>query len=154
MEIFRNSAGMDMNHVPYKGSAAVTADLLAGRISMTLDNLLFWLPQIKDGKVRALAVTGHARSSLLPDVPTFGEAGFPDVQVGPWFGLVGPAGMPHDVVERLNREAVKALQTPDVRQRLAGAQIIGGTPDAFAAYLATERVKWADAVRRSGAKPE
>lgn len=154
MEIFRSSLGLDMNHIPYKGSAAVTPDLLEGRVSMTLDNLLFWLPQIKDGKLRALAVTGRARSSVLPDVPTFAEAGFPDIEVGPWFGIVGPKGMPADVGARLNADIVKAMSSAEVRQRLAGAQIIGSTPEAFAAHLQRERVKWAEAVKRSGAKPE
>ena len=154
MEIFRSTVGLELNHVPYKGSAAVTPDLLEGRVSLTLDNLLFWLPQIKEGKVRALVVTGRKRSEVLPAAPNFAEAGFPNVDVGPWFGVVGPARLPRPIVDRLNRDINNGLRNPEVRQRLVGAEIIGTTPDAFAAHLRTEAVKWGEAVKRSGAKPE
>lgn len=154
MEIFRSTVGLELNHVPYKGSAAVTPDLLEGRVSLTLDNLLFWLPQIKDGKLRALVVTGRKRSEVLPGVPTFAEAGFPNVDVGPWFGVVAPARLPRAIVDRLNRDINAGMRSPEVRQRLVGAEIIGTTPEAFAAHLRTELLKWGEAVKRSGAKPE
>jgi tripartite-type tricarboxylate transporter receptor subunit TctC len=154
MEIFKGLAGLDIVHVPYKGSAAAIADLLEGRVSVTLDNLLFQLPYLKDGRLRPLAVTGKARSDLLPDTPTFAEVGYPDFDVSAWYAVLGPAKLPPAIVQRLNAEIAKALKGPEAKARLEGAQIIASTPDELAAYLPKELAKWSKAVKDSGAKAD
>ncbi len=153
-ELYKQMAGVDILHVPYKGSAPAVADLLGGQVQMMFDNMPVSLPHVKAGKLRALAVTSMTRSPALPDVPTMDEEGLKGFDATSWFGLVAPAGTPKDIVAKLNAASVKALATPDMRERLAaqGADPIGNTPDQFAAFIKSEIEKWAKIVKASGAR--
>lgn len=156
-ELFKQLTATDMVHVPYKGSAPATADLLAGRVHLMFDNLAGALPNIRAGKLRALAVTTAARSSFLPELPTVEEAGVRPFDLSTWWGVMGPAGMPEPVVSRLSDEIQKALREPDVAERLRamGSEAPGvRTPAQFTAFVERERKIYADLVRRSGAKVE
>ncbi len=155
-ELFKSRAGIDMIHVPYKGSAPALADLLGGQISMMFDLTATALPQIAGGKVRALAITSPRRSPMAPDLPTMAEAGIPGVEVVSWFGLLAPAGTPPAIVNLLNAEVVKAMQLAEVKTLMAGlgAEPITNTPQEFAAYISAERAKWAGVVKQAGIKPE
>ena len=155
-ELFKTMAGLDMIHVPYKGSTLAHPDLLSGRVSLMFDTVAAINPQVKAGKVRALAVTTAKRASVAPDVPTMAEAGFPDYQTSTWGGVLAPAGTPKAVVDKLNAEMNKALAAADVRQKLAdaGIEVGGGTPKAFADFIASEMVKWARVAKGAGIEPE
>lgn len=155
-ELFKTMAGLDMIHVPYKGSTLAHPDLLSGRVSLMFDTVAAINPQVKAGKVRALAVTTAKRASVAPDVPTMMEAGFPDYQTSTWGGVLAPAGTPKAVVDKLNVEMNKALAAADVRQKLAdaGIEVGGGTPKAFADFIAAEMVKWARVAKGAGIEPE
>ncbi len=133
-ELFKTMAGVDLVHVPYKGSTAAHGDLIAGRVALMFDTVAAIAGQIKGGNVRALAVTTATRSAALPDLPTMAEAGMKGYETSTWGGLLAPAGTPKDVVARLNAEANKALAAPDVREKLAAAGIepAGGTAAQFA----------------------
>jgi tripartite-type tricarboxylate transporter receptor subunit TctC len=132
-ELFKVMAGVDMVHVPYKGSAPALQDLIAGQVQLMFDNLPPSLPQIKAGKLRALAVTSVARAPALPDVPTVAEAGLPGFEASSWFGLVAPAGTPPAIVAKINSEVAAWLATPEAKDKLSrqGAAAAGGTPDDF-----------------------
>lgn len=151
-ELFKSLAGVDMVHVPYKGSAAALADLRSGRVQMMTENLQFLLPQVKGGHLRALAVTPSSRVPAVPDLPTLDEAGVPGYEVTSWFGIVVPRGTPQAVVERLNREFVRAVNAPDVQAKLAemGAIPVGSSARDFAAMMKRETVKWAPVVKAAG----
>lgn len=151
-EQFKSVLGIDVVHVPYKGSAPAAADLMGGHVSLMLDTGS--LPNIRSGKLRALAVAAKARVPALADVPTFDELGIPGLYASAWYGIMLPAGAPAEVVARLNREFNAALQNPEVRQRLIefGAEVGGGTPDAFAAFSRAEIDRYRDIVKLSGAK--
>lgn len=151
-ELFRSRAAVDIVHIPYKGSAPALADVLAGQVDLMFDLVLTAAPQVRAGKVRALAVTGAKRSSVLPDVPTVVEAGVPDYEVSAWFGLFGPAGLPPPVVTRLHAEIARAMASPEVRERLAsqGAEALTSTPEQFAAYVKDELGKWSRVVKAAG----
>ncbi|MBC7778932.1 MAG: tripartite tricarboxylate transporter substrate binding protein [Proteobacteria bacterium] len=153
-EMFKVMAGVDLVHVPYKGSAPAMQDLIGGHTQLVFDNLPFVLPFIKSGKVRPLAVTTTQRNPQLPDVPTMIEAGVPGYEVNSWFGLVAPANLPQPLLERWYAESVKALAHPDTRQRFGelGATIIGQSPAEFGAFIRTEIAKWAKIVKASGAR--
>jgi tripartite-type tricarboxylate transporter receptor subunit TctC len=153
-ELLKSMAGIDIVHIPYKGSAPALNDLVAGQVSLMFDLVLTAAPHVKSGAVRGLAVTGAKRSSALPELPTVAESGVPGYEVSAWFGIFAPAGMPQPVVQRLNADFVKALQQPELRQRLAsqGAEPLTSTPDEFAAYLRSEIAKWAKVVKDSGMK--
>jgi tripartite-type tricarboxylate transporter receptor subunit TctC len=153
-ELLKSLTGIDIVHVPYKGSAPALNDLVAGQVSLMFDLVLTAAPHVKSGAVRGLAVTGAKRSSALPELPTVAESGVPGYEVSAWFGIFAPAGVPQPVVQRLNAEFVKALQQPDLRQRLAsqGAEPLTSTPDEFAAYLRSEIGKWTKVVKDSGMK--
>lgn len=153
-ELFKVMSGVQMTHVPYKGSAPALADLIGGQVQLMFDNLPPSLPQIKAGKLRALAVTTATRAPALPDVPTVAEAGLPGFEASSWFGLLAPAGTPRDVVAKLNGEIANWLATPEAKEKLAaiGAIAAGGTPDDFARHIAAETTKWAGVVKASGAK--
>lgn len=153
-ELFKVMADVQMTHVPYKGSAPALADLLGGQVQLMFDNLPPSLPQIKAGKLRALAVTTASRAPALPDVPTVAEAGLPGFEASSWFGLLAPAGTPREVIGRLNAEIAGWLASPEAKDKLAsvGAIAMGGSPEDFAKHIAAETTKWAAVVKASGAK--
>jgi tripartite-type tricarboxylate transporter receptor subunit TctC len=154
-ELFKTMTGTFMVHFPYRGSGPALMDLIGGTMDVMFDNLPSSLPQIKAGKLTALAVTSAQRSAVLPDVPTIAEAGpVPGFDASSWFGLLAPAGTPVDIVNRLQQETAKALATPALKERLLsqGAIPSGMTPSQFATYIAAETKKWAQVVKVSGAK--
>ena len=153
-ELFKAMAGVEMQHIPYKGSPPALQDVLGGQVTMTFDNITTAWPLAKAGKLRALAVTTATRSAIAPDVPTLAESGLPGFEVGSWQGVFAPAGTPPDVVKRLNAEIVKILSMPDVKEKLIGlgAEPVGNSAEEFSAMVKAEVVKWADVVKKSGAK--
>ena len=155
-ELFNSMAGVKMVHVPYKGAAPALADLLGGQVQLMFSTMPPALPHVKDGKLRALAVTSAKRSPAAPDIPTLDEIALPGFEANTWHGVVVPAGTPATIVARLNREIVAILHLPDVVERFSsqGAEALGSTPEEFAAYIRSETLKWAKAVRDSGAKAE
>lgn len=150
-ELFKTLAGLDILHVPYKGSSQAHIDLMGGTVNMMFDNIVPVTPHIKSGKLKALAVTTKTRASTLPDVPTMAESGYPDFEAVAWFGLLAPAATPKPIIDRLNREAVAALTAPDIKERLTGmgATVVASSPDEFAAFFAREFAKWEPIVKRS-----
>jgi len=155
-ELFKSMAGIEMTHVPYKGSTAAHPDLLSGQVTVMFDTVAAIMPHVKSGAVRALAVTTARRSSIAPEVPTIAESGLPGYDTSTWGGLLAPAGTPKDVVAKLNAEFGKALATPDVQKRLADAGIEpgGGSPAHFAEFIQAEMVKWQKVARDAGVQPE
>lgn len=155
-ELFKSLAGVNLVHVPYKGSAPAITDLIGGQVSMAIDNLPVALPHIKAGKLRALAVTGPRRVPVLPDTPTMGEAGLAGYELTNWLGLVVPAGTPRDIVLRIHADAVKALKMPDVRERLLGmaTEPVGSTPEELGALMKSETAKWAKVIKDAGITAE
>jgi tripartite-type tricarboxylate transporter receptor subunit TctC len=148
-EKLKLDAGIDMVHVPYKGSGAAHADLMGGQIQVMFDNLVALLPHFKSGKLRPLAVSSLKRHPLLPEVPSLSEAGVKDFEAVAWFGFVAPPGTPRDIVNRLNAGLVKVLQIPEIRQRLVdgGSEVIGNSPEAADRFLATELARWGAVVK-------
>ena len=155
-ELFKIMAGVDMLHIPYKGGQPAIADLLAGQVSIYIPVLPSVVQLVKADRLRLLAVTGAKRSSAMPDVPTVAESGLPGFEASNWFGLMAPAGTPPEIVARLNAEAAKALQAPDVREKLAalGFEIQSSTPQEFTTLLKSETEKWAKVIKASGARAE
>jgi tripartite-type tricarboxylate transporter receptor subunit TctC len=153
-ELFKSMAGVEMQHIPYKGSPPALQDVVAGQVTMTFDNITTAWPLAKGGRLRALAVTTAKRSPVAPDVPTLAEAGLVGYEVGSWQGVFAPAGTPPDVIRRLNAEMVKIIQSPEVREKLIalGAEPVGDSPEEFAALVKSEVSKWADVVKKSGAR--
>lgn len=156
MELFKSMAKVDIVHVPYKGSAPMTTDLLGGHIDVAFDNVPNVLPHVRAGKMRALAISSAKRSRFAPEVPTVAEAGVPGYEVDVWFGVVGPAGMPREVVAKLNAEINRMLETADVKQKFAdqGVDPVGGPPEKFADHIKGQIAKWAAVVKEAGIKPE
>jgi tripartite-type tricarboxylate transporter receptor subunit TctC len=154
--LFEHTAGVDMIHVPYKSGAAGATDLMGGQVNMMFEQMYAAMPSIKGGKLRALAITSKTRSPLLPDVPTMAEAGFPAVEVLNWQGFVGPKGMPADLVRQLNAAANKALQDPDLREKITsqGNEVGGGTAESFAALIKSEAQRWGKVVKDAKIEPE
>jgi tripartite-type tricarboxylate transporter receptor subunit TctC len=152
-ELFKQMAGVDIQHVAYKGSAPAVNDLLGNHIAIMFDNMPSAISHVKAGKLRPLAVTTAQRSPALPDVPTIAEAGVPGYEATSWFGLLAPAKTPAPVVAKLNASILKALADPDVKKKLLeqGAEPAGETPAQFAAFIASETVKWGKIVKQSGA---
>lgn len=152
--MFTHLAGLDMIHIPYKGSGPAVTDLLAGQVMMMFDNIPSSLPHIRSGKLKALATTGAKRDAALPDLPTIAEAGLPGYESGVWFGLMVPAATPKDIVARLNAEAVKGANAPDFQKRMKdlGYNIIPGTPEQMADMIKAEIARWTPIVKASGAK--
>lgn len=142
-ELLKSMAGIDIVHVPYKGVAQGVTDLVAGQVSMTFD-LATVLPHIKSGKLRPIAVANGARTTAFPEIPTIAEAGVPGYEASAWYGLFAPAGTSRDIVNRLNTEVVRALQLPEIRQRLLalGAEPVGNSPDQFSVFIRMEYEKW------------
>ena len=154
MELFKLTAGVEMTHIPYKGSSPALFDLLAGQVPLMFDNMPSSLPYVQAGRLRALAVSTLKRSPVLPSLVTVAESGLPGFEVTVWFGVLASAGTPRDIVTRLNAIIVKALTSPDTRERLAGqgAQPIGNTPEEFTAQMQRDLVKWAKVVKSAGIK--
>lgn len=155
-ELFKTMAGIDMVHVPYKGSTLAHPDLISGRTSLMFDTVAAINTQVKSDKVRALAVTTVKRSAVAADVPTMAEAGMSGYETSTWGGILAPAGTPKAVVAKLNAEINKALSAPDVRQRLqeAGIEVGGGTPQQFSSFIQSEMVKWAKVAKDADIQPE
>jgi tripartite-type tricarboxylate transporter receptor subunit TctC len=153
-ELFKTMAGVQMAHVPYKGSAPAIADLVGGQVQIMFDNLPSALPQIKGGRLRALAVTSAQRAPALPDVPTVAESGLPGFEASSWFGLLAPAGSPRDAIVKVNGEVDRWLASPEAKEKLTsqGANAAGGSPEDFARHIAAETAKWQQVVKASGAK--
>jgi tripartite-type tricarboxylate transporter receptor subunit TctC len=153
-ELFKTMAGVDMMHVPYKGSAPAMVDVLGGHVPVYFDGIVTTLPQVKAGKLRALGVTSAKRSPSAPEIPTVAESGLPGFEVISWWGMVVQAGAPKEIVSKLNSEIVKIVQMPDVKERLAsqGAIPMGSTPEQFAAHIKAETAKWGKVIRECGVK--
>jgi tripartite-type tricarboxylate transporter receptor subunit TctC len=156
MELLKSMAGIDLQHVPYKGTAAAVTDVIGGQIAATFANALTAKPQVDAGRVRALAITGPRRIDALPAVPPVAEAGVPGYEAMQWYGLLAPAGTSAAIVERLNAEALKALRSVEMKERLAadGAEPLGGSPAEFAALIRRELDKWTRVARAAGIEPQ
>ena len=156
MELFKTLTGTQMTHVPYKGSAGVLADVVAGQIQLAMDNIPVYLPQAKAGKIRALAVSSAQRVAAAPDIPTVAETGVAGFEALSWFGLSAPAKTPKAIVDRLSTETQRILKLPDVAERIGGlgAQVVGSTPQEYAKFIATEIVKWRKVIGDAGVKAE
>ena len=145
MELFASIAGIQMTHVPYKATAQIDTDLMAGRVQALLGGSLSSMPLVKAGKLRALAVTSAERSKVMPDLPTVAESGVPGYSLDPWFGLMGPAGLPPAVVQRVHDDAVAGMNSPDIRQKFAasGTEVVtSAVPADFGQVLVREIDRW------------
>ena len=155
-ELFKSMTKLDMAVIPYKGAAPAVNDVLGGQVPMTFEALLSTLPHVKAGKLKAIAVTTSTRSSLLPNVPTIAEAGLKGYDANNWYGFLAPARTPQPVIDKLNREMVKVLALPEVKEKLAGvgAEPVGNSPQEFAAVIRADVAKWKRIVQETGAKAE
>ena len=155
-ELFKSATGADLLHVPYKGSGPAVADLVSGQVQVMFDGAPSLLPHIRSGKLRAIGAASAQRNRLLPEVPTFAEAGFPGVDVALWYGMLAPAATPPAISARLNAEILKALTTPDVRERFAaqGTEAMGGTPGEAAIFIRSEIERWGPVVKKAGVKAD
>jgi tripartite-type tricarboxylate transporter receptor subunit TctC len=153
-EMFKTLAGIQMTHVPYKGNGPVLQDLLAGHVDLHFGLAGAMLPYVRDGKLKALAVTTETRIDALPDVPTIAESGYPDYEINSWQGLYAPGGTPRPIVARINSEVVQMVRSAELQQLLAkeGSTPVGSTPEAFAKHVRSEIQKWEKVARISGAK--
>ena len=153
-ELFKTMSGTDILHVPYRGGAAAINDLIAGRVQLMFESLNSIAPHARAGTVRALAVTGERRSPGFPDVPTIAEAGVPSYAAPSWSGVIGPAGIPRPIVDKLNGAINRAIQSSAFKERFAaiGDEPAGGTPEKFAETIAKDSAKWREVILRSGAK--
>ena len=156
MELFASLSGVRVINVAYRGAAAATTDVLAGQVPMMFDNIFTTLPLARSGKFRALAVSTAQRSAIAPEIPTVAEAGVPGYDANAWFGLFAPAAVPKDIINRLNAEVIRGLQTADMRERLRalGATPGSGTPEQFAAFFRNEVAKWAKVVKSAGVRAD
>jgi tripartite-type tricarboxylate transporter receptor subunit TctC len=156
MELLKSQAQLDMVHVPYRGFPPVVQDLLSGQIQATFAIVPAVLGQIKAGRLKGLAVTSAKRSALAAEIPTLAEQGFPQFDATAWIGLLAPAGSPQDVIQKLAIETQRIMRLPDVRQALGsqGFEVVGGTPEEFAAFIRAETEKWTRIVKLTGAKAE
>jgi tripartite-type tricarboxylate transporter receptor subunit TctC len=154
MELFKSMAGIDLLHVPYKGSSPALTDVITGQDAVMIVNMPPAVPFVKAGKLRALAVTTRNRSPLLPDVPTVAESGLPGYETVAWFGILAPAATPKDIVNRLSEEIARIARSPAMRERLTslGAEAVGSTPDEFAAVIGRDIAKWTPLAKSVGIK--
>jgi tripartite-type tricarboxylate transporter receptor subunit TctC len=154
MELFKSMAGVDLVHIPYKGSSPALADVASGQVAAMFVNLPPALPLVKAGKLRPLAVTTRTRSPLLPDVPTVQESGLPNYETVAWFGILAPAATPKEIVVRLSTEIAKIVRTPEMRERLLslGAEPVGGTPEEFSIVIGRDIAKWTPLAKSVGIK--
>ena len=152
--LFAQAAGVNIVHVPYRGAAPASTDLLAGQVPAMFNNPVNAVPQVRANKLRALAATGSKRLSLLPELPTIAESGYPDFETRTWYGLFGPAGLPAEVVRKLHADVGKALSNPDVASSLVaqGWDITVSSPEQFSAVLQSELNRWSAIVKRAGIK--
>ena len=155
-ELFKQMSGTFGVHIPYRGGAAVITDLLGGQIEASFQNLGNVVTNVKAGKIRALAVTGRTRAPQLPDVPTMAESGYPELIVTSWQAAAAPARTPREIVARLNEASVRALRSPEVRERLTqiGFDVVASTPEEFGRFMKEEVDRWTRVVKRGGIKPE
>ena len=153
-ELFQKTADIRFTHVPYKGAAQGSTDLIGGQVQMYMSSVPTLIGHIKSGKMRPIVVTSRKRTTDLPDAPTVDESGYKGFEAATWFGVAGPAGLPKDMVAKLNAAFNKALQDPEVKRKLAsqGAEVKGSTPEEFGAYIREETVRWGKVVKESGAK--
>jgi tripartite-type tricarboxylate transporter receptor subunit TctC len=155
-ELFKSMTGTAVTHIPYKGSAPAVTDLIAGQVQVMFDNTPNVLPHVRAGKLKAIAVSSKARTSLAPEIPTVDESGVPGYDVGVWFGVLTVAGTPRDVVQRLNTDMVKILTSPDIKERFGkmGVEVIAGTPEQFSTILKSEVSRWAKVVQDANIKAD
>jgi tripartite-type tricarboxylate transporter receptor subunit TctC len=155
-ELFRTMAGVNITHIPYKGTGPALIDAMAGQVHMLFGNVLSSMTHVKTGKLRALAVTTAQRSRVLPDLPTVSESGVPGYENSTWFGFLAPAGIPVAVLSKLNAELVKTSQSPDIVERLApdGGEPVGSTPEQFGRHIVSEMTRWRKVVKDAGMKVE
>ena len=155
-ELFKQSAGIEMIHVPYKSGSAGLTDLMANNVTMMFDQMYSAMPSIKAEKLRAIAITSKKRSPLLPNIPSFAEVGYPKVEVLNWQGLIAPKGTPKVIIDKLNAAANEALKDPQLRELMLsqGNEIGGGTPADFATLIKSESAKWSTVVKTANIKPE
>jgi tripartite-type tricarboxylate transporter receptor subunit TctC len=154
MELFKTTAGINMVHIPYKGNGPAVNDLIGGQVSVMFLQMAVAKPYITAGNLRALAIPSPRRSSAMPELPIFAEAGFPGFDVAPWFGVVAPAKTPDTIVSKLSAEIGKVMRLPDVKRKLSeqGAEPVGNTPKEFSAFIAAEIPRWAKVVKESHAR--
>ena len=155
-ELFKLMTGTRITHVPYKGSAPAVTDMLAGQVQVMFDNTPNVLPQVRAGKLKALAVSSKTRSSQAPEVPTVDESGVPGYDVNVWFGVLTVAGTPREIVQRLNNDVVRILTSAEVKERFAkvGVDVVAGTPEQFGQFLRSEVARWAKVVHDAGIKAD
>jgi tripartite-type tricarboxylate transporter receptor subunit TctC len=155
-ELFKAQAGVDLLHVPYKGTGQIMPDLVSGRVSMMFNSVAALLPFVKDGKVRPIGVTAAQRSAAAPDVPTLAESGLPGFEASAWYALYGPANLPPDVLQRLNTEVVKLVASPRVRERYAGLGLepASSTPEELAALTRRDLAKWTKVIKDNGIRAD
>ena len=155
-EMFKSIAGLNMTHIPYKGGAPATTDLMGHNVDMMFEQMYAAAPSVKAGKLRGLAITSKTRSPLFPDMPTMAEAGVPGFEVQNWQGLIGPAGLPAAIVKQLNETINKGLADPSIREQMLGQgnELGGGTPEQFAAFIKTEAERWGNLVKANDIQPE
>ena len=155
-ELFKSQARVDIKHIPYKGNAAAMTDVIGGQIELLFDQMATAVPHVKGDRVRALAVTTSTRAAAMPEVPTVAESGVPGFETNAWFGVVGPAGMPKDVADRIQASYARALAQPDIKEKLAaqGLTLVGNKPEEFGAYMQAEMGKWAKVIQEAGIKIE
>jgi tripartite-type tricarboxylate transporter receptor subunit TctC len=155
-EFFKRAAGVDILHVPYKGAAQATTDLVGGQVQMMFGPLVAIMPLAEAGQIRALAVTSPQRTALAPNVPTMIESGIPGFEIGTWYGLAAPAGTPKPAIDKLNAETNRALKLPEVIEqfRIQGYQPIGGTPDEMNAQIKADVERWTKIIRDAGIEPQ
>ena len=156
MELFKRRAGIDLQHVPYKGSGPSMNDLIGGRVMLTMDSLVQTLPHIKAGRLKALAVLGPRRTALLPEVPTIAESGLPGYALTNWFGLLAPAATPKQVLIQLNGDVLKILKQEDLQKKIAdlGADVVGNSAEEFGAEMRAESAQWAEVIKAAGIRVE
>ena len=156
-EAFKSQAGLFITHIPYRGTALSIPDLVSGKVHLLFDSVVSGLPHVKDGKLKALAITSRTRSALVPDIPTVAESGLPGFESTTWFGIYAPKGLPADITAKLNAELNAAMKAPEVAERLArlGAEpVAANSPAQFAALVAADSARWAKLIRERGIRTE
>ena len=156
MELFKIMANINLNHIPYKGSAPAVTDLIGGQVEALFDNTPNVLPHVKAGRLRALAVTSPKRSALAPELPTVEEAGVPGYQMQVWFGVVASANTPRDIVVKLNAEINRIISSAEIKEKFAqaGVEVVGGSSEAFGAHVKEQVETWGKVVREANIKAD